>query len=203
MKLEEINKNLNKLVVYKGVDGIYKLTACIKKRDSATKKIYYRVELLDTKNGNSVLIAGLEDIAESEKNEMDIFEISNKLKSCFPRSLLYQGKFYPFAGTTHSFNLDLCKSEIEVKSKVLAWFSRAAFKGEPFDNLYKNSEYQEYMLNGINAFLEIESTERALTAESMELIYTKVGNDINRELCERFIKSGYDLTVLKEGANND
>ncbi len=201
MRLEDINKNLNRIVVYQGADGIYKLTACIKRKDN-NGKIFYRVEILDTKNKNSVLIVGLDDIAESEEKEMDLIETSNRLKTCFPRSIFYMGDFCPFAGTEIKFNLMNCKTELEVKCKVLEVFSTATFKAEPFKNGYVNNGFQDYMLTGINRFLEIELTEKELTAEGIELIYKKIGDGINRELCEKFIKSGYDLTVLKEGVNN-
>ena len=62
MKIEEVKKNLNKKVVYKGMPSKYKLTACIlRKKDN---KYYYQAELLDIKHGRSLLICGLEDIAE-------------------------------------------------------------------------------------------------------------------------------------------
>ena len=32
-------------------------------------------------------------------------------------------------------------------------------------------------------------------------VYTYLGNDIRRELCEKFIDSGYDLKVITEGVN--
>ena len=30
----------------------------------------------------------------------------------------------------------------------------------------------------------------------MDIIYTKLGNDVNRPLCEKFIDSGYDMNIL-------
>ena len=37
----------------------------------------------------------------------------------------------------------------------------------------------------------------------MDLIYTYLGNDVNRKLCVKFIKSGFDMNVLKERSEND
>ena len=59
------------------------------------------------------------------------------------------------------------------------------------------------MLSGINLFLDLTTAEKELTAEGFELIYKTIGDGVNRELCEKFIESGCDLTVLKEGVNND
>ena len=62
MKLEEVKKNLNKMVVYKGTKDIYKLTACVIRRGK--KGFYYEAELYDTKCGHSLLYCGLDDITE-------------------------------------------------------------------------------------------------------------------------------------------
>lgn len=64
MTITEAKKHLNKFVKYEGGDNIYKLTACILRKDK--NGLFYRVELLDTINGNSVLIAGLDDITPAE-----------------------------------------------------------------------------------------------------------------------------------------
>ena len=59
MEVKEIIPNLNKNVRYKDSTS-YTLTAGIIRRDQQGN-IYYTAELLD-KNGNSVVIVGLEDI---------------------------------------------------------------------------------------------------------------------------------------------
>ena len=63
MKLEEVKRNLNKMVVLDGKKGIYRLTACVIRKDK-NGEFYYQAELLDTKHGSSILFCGLEDIAE-------------------------------------------------------------------------------------------------------------------------------------------
>lgn len=60
MKLEEVKKNLNKLIVYKEKPNIYKLTSCIIRRGE--KGYFYQAEILDTVHGKSVIICKLEDI---------------------------------------------------------------------------------------------------------------------------------------------
>ena len=36
------------------------------------------------------------------------------------------------------------------------------------------------------------------TEDDMNLIYTYLGNDCNRKLCEDFINSGFDMNILRE-----
>lgn len=129
---------------------------------------------------------------------MDKWEISKKLMSCFPNSFInYQGEFIAHREANEYFILDNCKDELEVKCKVLAWFSRGAHKTAPFGTR-KNKEFHKFMLDGINAFLDANFTE-----DDMDLIYTYLGNDCNRKLCVKFIESDYDMNVLKEREKND
>jgi hypothetical protein len=37
----------------------------------------------------------------------------------------------------------------------------------------------------------------------MELIYQKLGNSINHDLTIKFVKSGYDMNILKSEVKND
>lgn len=62
MQIEQVKRNLNKMIVYKDKANIYKLTACILRRNK--EGFYYQAEILDTVQGNSVIICKLEDIAE-------------------------------------------------------------------------------------------------------------------------------------------
>ena len=60
MVIDEVKKNLGKMVGYKGNTDTYKLTACIlRKNDSG---FFYQAEIFDTKCGNSVTICKLSDI---------------------------------------------------------------------------------------------------------------------------------------------
>lgn len=45
---------------------------------------------------------------------------------------------------------------------------------------------------GINKYLGTN-----FNTDDWNLIYTKLGNNINRPLTERFVASGYDLNVLR------
>lgn len=59
MSIEEIKRNLNKMVVYKGIPNVYRLTACIIRKNE--KGFFYQVEILDVK-ANSIIFCKLEDI---------------------------------------------------------------------------------------------------------------------------------------------
>lgn len=64
MDIKEVKNNLNKDVTYKGVKGLYKLTGCTLRKNE--KGIFYQAEILDKRNGNSVLVVSLDDIAGCE-----------------------------------------------------------------------------------------------------------------------------------------
>lgn len=65
MTKEEALKQLNGMVIYKDVPALYKLTACIVRKNK--RGYYYRAEIQDIKNGNSVLIVSLDDISSADK----------------------------------------------------------------------------------------------------------------------------------------
>jgi len=71
-----------------------------------------------------------------------------------------------------------------LEHKVLEWLSRAAHKegGE---------ESSKWYLDGINKFLGTKFTN-----DDIGEIYTYLGNNVNRELCIKFIESSYDVTML-------
>ena len=83
------------------------------------------------------------------------------------------------------FILESCKDEREIKCKVLAWFSRGTHKTQHYNSKKKNNEYHQFMIDGIN-----------FNFQDMDIIYTELGNDCNRPLCEKFIDSGYDMNIL-------
>lgn len=62
MKIEDVKRNLNKMVVYKGKSGVYRFSGCMLRKD--INEYYYQAELQDTKSGNSISFCKLEDITE-------------------------------------------------------------------------------------------------------------------------------------------
>ena len=58
MQIEEVKRNLNRMVKYKGI--MYRLTACTLRKNE--NGLFYQAEILDVRHGNSVIICKLEDI---------------------------------------------------------------------------------------------------------------------------------------------
>lgn len=87
-----------------------------------------------------------------------------------------------------------CDTELDVKCKVLEWLSRDAYKSTPFHRVVQNIKFRRFIFDGICKFLGHD-----FSFEDMEEIYTHIGNRANHAKTVRFIESGYDLSVLKEG----
>lgn len=123
-----------------------------------------------------------------------INEIALKLLGSFPRSFINcHGEFIAHEKANEYFKLNICADEEEVKCKALEWLSRGAYKTELYRAKKKNEEFHVFMLNGINTFLGT-----SFTHEDMEIVYTYLGNNVNRKKCLEFIRSGYDMNLLKE-----
>lgn len=120
------------------------------------------------------------------------WKIIQKLCSCFNGSFINgKGEFVAHAQSNQYFILRNCETELDVKCKVLEWFSRGAYKTEPYKTRKKNDEFHKFMLSGINQFLGTDFTEI-----DMESIYIHLGNACDHEKTIRFIKSGYCRNVL-------
>lgn len=121
------------------------------------------------------------------------WQLITRLMKCFPHSFInHNAEFIAHAETNQYFILRDCKSELDVKCKVIEWFSRAACKTWPFDSTRRNKKFQQFMLKGVNEFLGKE-----FTPEEMEVIYTYLGNACNHEKTIRFVESGYDMGILE------
>lgn len=81
-----------------------------------------------------------------------------------------------------------CESEEGVKCKVLEWLSRSAHKGIPYSQEWRNKKFRQFMLDGINMFLNTK-----FSFDDMEVIYTYLGNACNHNRTLEFIRSGYDM----------
>ena len=118
-----------------------------------------------------------------------------KLIRAFPNSFINgNGEFIAHREANTYFKLIDCKGEFEVKCKVLEWFSRGAYKTQPFGSKKKNDTYNKFMLDGINKFLDTSFSNK-----DMKLIYQELGNQVDRRLTNLFISNDYDLDILREG----
>jgi hypothetical protein len=117
--------------------------------------------------------------------ENEIKKCLDKIKFLFPKSFINsRNELILEPKNNIYFRLEDIQTELEFKCKVVAWLSRPSCKGV---SVY----WQKICLKGMNNFLGTEFSK-----DNMEMIYAKLGNDVNRSLTIRFIESGYDLTVL-------
>ena len=86
-----------------------------------------------------------------------------------------------------------CETLEDVNCKVLEWFSRAASKGIPYNQEWRNEKFRKFMLDGINQFLNTN-----FTSEEMITIYTYLGNACNHNGTLEFVRSGYNMELLNK-----
>ena len=115
------------------------------------------------------------------------------LLELFPNSFINEEQeFIAEPRTNLYFLLSNCNRLLDIKCKILEWFSRDAFKSRPFRSDLQNKEYQDNIREKINEFLGTD-----FTRDEMMDIYTMLGNNINRKLCIEFIESGYNMKLLE------
>lgn len=123
--------------------------------------------------------------------------VTKKLARAFPNSFINTAlEFIAHKEANEYFRLEDCDNEFDVKCKVLEYLSRGAYKTCPFYTNLKNERFHNFMLNGINDFLGSDFTE-----DDIAIIYQKLGNRVRHSLTEEFVNSGYDMAVLKGGAD--
>ena len=84
------------------------------------------------------------------------------------------------------FRLEDVKTELDFKCKVCEWCTKSCFGGY---NKYWERETSKL----VNYLLGTHFTSR-----QFEAIYCRLGNRVNHELTEKFVQSGYDLSLLKK-----
>lgn len=131
---------------------------------------------------------------EDESRLIDYRAIFEKLTHAFPHGIINSAGEFIAHHSGDGFILFGCKSELEVKCKVLEWLSRAAFKSEPFRYDTQNRNFHIVMCNGINDYLGTN-----FRAEDMETIYTYLGNAIRHDRTIEFItKANYSMSYFDQ-----
>lgn len=124
--------------------------------------------------------------------------VTKKLARAFPGSFINTSlEFIAHKEANEYFLLEDCQTEFDVKCKVLEWLSRGAHKTCPFHSNAKNEKFHNFMLNGINDFLETDFSEEDIT-----LIYQRLGNGVRHFLTQCFVSTKYDMKLL-EGEYNE
>lgn len=121
------------------------------------------------------------------------YEIMQKLWTVFPEGIV-NSEFEFIADERANIFLGLkdVDTEKELFKKVIHWFSRPAYKSEPFSSKRANNNLHKKFLNAINTMLNTNFNE-----SEIEKIYTRLGNGVNEPLTEKFIDSGFDISVLE------
>lgn len=127
-------------------------------------------------------------------------QVLNDLFGAFPDAIMNRNLEFvanPHRRINSYFRLDDCKTRMDVRCKVLEYLSREAYKSQHFNVKWRNDLVHEYHRQGINAFCGTNFSH-----DDMEIIYTYLGNGVNRQKTLAFIYSGYNLAVLEERKDN-
>jgi len=88
------------------------------------------------------------------------------------------------------FLLENVKSDLDFECKMLEWLVRPAYKGT-------SKYWQDYIRRGLNSYFKMN-----WGPDTLQEIYTYLGGGINRELCQKFITSGFNMEVIKQHVRN-
>lgn len=122
------------------------------------------------------------------------YEIMQKLFDVFPEGLV-NSEFEFIADERANVFLGLknVETEKDLFKKVIHIFSRPAYKSEPFRTRKANDALHKKFLKAVNTILNTNFNE-----SEIEKIYTRLGNGVNEPLTEKFIDSGFDISVLEK-----
>lgn len=125
---------------------------------------------------------------------MDRYEMALQLMAAFPGSYIYRnGELIAHQRSNTYLVFADCETMEDLRCKVLEWFSRAAHKTQVYKTDKSNRKFHQFMLDGINQFLGT-----AFSFDDMDLIYTYLGNAVHHSLTVEFVRSGYNMEVLRE-----
>lgn len=123
----------------------------------------------------------------------DMWEAREALLNAFPNSFINeQNEFIAHKQANEYISLNDCEYPEDIDCKVLEWLSRAASKSMWYSTRWRNERFRKFMQDGINDYLDTN-----FSRDDFEKIYIALGNAINHELTKKFVKSGYNLDLLK------
>lgn len=124
----------------------------------------------------------------------ELREARAALLEAFPGSFINErDEFIAHQRTNQYIILKDCKAPEDIEAKVLEWFSRPAFKTEPYSQAWRNRKFQAFMREGVNKFLDT-----SFSRDDMAVIYDRLGNRIHHDLTMEFIAHDMDIGWLKE-----
>ena len=128
-----------------------------------------------------------------------ITEVVERLQQCFTDGRLnYNNEFIAHRGANRHYGaacckLGGCKTAEDAYAAVLEMLTIDCCKSTPFETAEANQKFHKYMLKGMNKLIGKAFTEKQYLA-----IYSCIGNGINHQLTIDFIRSGYDLKILRD-----
>lgn len=123
----------------------------------------------------------------------ELKEARKALLGAFPGSFINdRDEFIAHPRTNQYIILHDCKTPEDIEAKVLEWFSRPAFKSQPYSQEWRNRKFHAFMREGVNNFLDMDFSE-----DDMEVIYQRLGNSVRHDLTVEFIARNMDIGWLK------
>lgn len=122
-------------------------------------------------------------------------KVLKDLFAAFPNAIINRNIEFvadPNPRVNSYFRLDDCESREDVAAKILEWLSREAYKSQHYGTDWRNDAVHAYHHLGINSFCGTNFGKN-----DIETIYTFLGNRSNHQKTLEFIRSGYDMEVLK------
>ena len=115
----------------------------------------------------------------------EVKECIKKIMEIFPKSFINR-HFELILEPTNNiyFRIDDVENKMDFDCKVIAWLSRPSCKG-------LSESWQRKIRNGFNDYFG-----KNFDSNEMMDIYTYLGNDCDRELCKKFITSGFNIRLL-------
>ncbi|KAB2500807.1 hypothetical protein F8158_06885 [Bacillus cereus] len=131
-------------------------------------------------------IVHLDSVEKEVKPINDLMKFIDITKEVFKGAFINRNNELIFDRRSNLyFRLDDVETVLEFKCKMMAWLSRPITKSL--------SDYKARII--LKRFNELLGTN--FSKVDMELIYDRLGNDVARPLCIKFIETNYDLSLLK------
>jgi hypothetical protein len=110
----------------------------------------------------------------------------------FPNSIVYKNdELILIPKINLYFRIDNISDKRDFSRKMIEWLSRPAHKGT-------SSYWQNYICRGINSYFGTTWNKKELS-----IIYTKLGNGVNPDLCYKFIDNNLDISILQDAQNDN
>lgn len=182
-----MNKELGELDLIKVLKNLCVTSAVIEGYDEKGRK----VTLYPDKNDMDKIQAALK---RDEPKKVIFDDEVRRLMLAFPHGAFINANadliLYPKSNL--SFSLKDVETKEDLICKLFEWCSRHCFKSLPFRSERRNKQYHNEILDSVNYYLKTNFSQN-----DMDIIYTYLGNGIHHELTKKFVRSGFDLDVLR------